>query len=66
MYGAWNDFLIDKKTFTDDDIVNDILNNWHKSKRRFSKDVWLRAMDKMRTLNLVPKGYGKKTVIKEV
>ena len=66
LYGAWNDFLIDKKTFTDDDIVNDILNNWHKSKRRFSKDVWLRAMDKMRTLNLVPKGYGKKTVIKEV
>ena len=66
LYGAWNDFLIDKKTFTDDDVVNDILNNWHKSKRRFSKDVWLRAMDKMRALNLVPKGYGKKTVIKEV
>ena len=66
LYGAWNDFLIDKKTFTDDDVVNDILNNWHKSKRRFSKDVWLRAMDKMRALNLVPKGYGKKTVIEEV
>lgn len=66
LYGAWNDFLIDKKTFTDDDVVNDILNNWHKSKRRFSKDVWLRAMDKMRALNLVPKGYGKKTITKEV
>ena len=66
LYGSWNDFIIDNKTFTDDDVVNDILNNWHDSKRRFSKDVWIRAMGKMRTLNLVPKGYGKKTVRKEV
>lgn len=66
LYGAWNDFLIDKKTFTDDDVVNNILCNWHESKKRFSKDVWLFNMNKMRTLGLVPKGYGKKTAIKEV
>ena len=64
LYGAWNDFVIDNKTFNDEDVVNDILNNWHDSKKRFAKDVWLRAMNKMRTLDLVPKGYGKKTVIK--
>ena len=64
LFAAWNDAIIDKKQFTDEDIVNDVLNNWHESKTRFSKDVWLRAMDEMRKNNLVPKGYGKKTVIK--
>ena len=66
LYGAWNDFIIDNKPFTDDDVVNEVLNNWHDSKKRFSKDIWLRAMGKMRTLDLVPKGYGKKTICKEV
>lgn len=64
LFAAWNDAIIDKKQFTDEDIVDDILNNWHESKRKISKDVWLRAMDEMRKNNLVPKGYGKKTVIK--
>ena len=64
LFAAWNDAIIDKKQFTDEDIVNDVLNNWHESKTRFSKDVWLRAMNEMRKNNLVPKGYGKKTVIK--
>lgn len=66
LYGAWNDFVIDKKTFTDEDVVNEVLNNWHDSKKRFPKDVWLRAMDNMRTFKLVPKGYGKHTRIKGV
>lgn len=64
LFAAWNDAIIDKKQFNDEDIVNDVMNNWHESKRRFSKDVWLRAMDEMRKNNLIPKGYGKKTVIK--
>lgn len=64
LFAAWNDAIIDKKQFTDEDIVNDVLTNWHESKRKIPKDVWLRAMDEMRKNNLVPKGYGKKTVIK--
>lgn len=62
LYGAWNDFIIDNKAFTDEDIVDDVLNNWNDSKKRFSKDVWLRAIESMRKNNLVPKGYGKHTV----
>ena len=65
LYGAWNDFIIDKRSYSDDDIVNDVLNNWNDSKKRFSKDVWLRAIQKMREIDLVPHGYGKHTVIKE-
>lgn len=66
LYGVWNDFIIDKKTFTDDDIVDDVLNNWNDSKKRFSKDVWFRAIENMRSLNIIPKGYGKRTVTREV
>ena len=63
LYGAWNDFVIEKRDYTDEDIVNHVLNNWNDSKKRFSKDVWLRAIENMRKNNLVPKGYGKHTVI---
>ena len=66
LYGAWNDFIIDKKQFTDEDIVIEVLTNWNDSKKRFSKEVWLRAIESMRKNNIVPKGYGKHTIIKEV
>lgn len=64
LFAAWNDAIIDNKPFTDEDVVNDVLNNWHESKRRFPTDMWLRAMDEMRKNNLVPKGYGKRTILR--
>lgn len=64
LFGAWNDAIIDKKAITDEDIVDDVLNNWNDSKKRFAKDVWLRAIDQMRKNNIVPKGYGRKTIVK--
>lgn len=64
LFAAWNDAIIDRKSFTDEDIVDDVLNNWHDNKKRFPKDVWLRAMEQMRKNNLIPKGYGKHTVMK--
>lgn len=66
LFAAWNDAIIDKKQFTDDDIVDDVLNNWHESKRRFPRQVWLRAMNGIRKNHIIPKGYGKHTVMKEM
>ena len=66
LFAAWNDFIIENKQVSDEDIVDDVLNNWNESKKRFSKDVWLRAIKNMRQNNLVPNGYGKHTIIKEV
>ena len=65
LFAAWNDAIIDNKIFTDEDIVNDVLNNWHDKKKRFSKDIWKNAVVEMQENNLVPKGYGKHTVKKE-
>lgn len=66
LFAAWNDAIIDKKQFADDDIVDDVLNNWHESKRRFPRQVWLRAMNEIRKNHIIPKGYGKHTVMKEM
>ena len=65
LYGAWNDLIIDKKPFTDDDIVDQVLFHWNDSKKRFPKDMWLRAIEQMRQNKLIPKGYGKHTIVKE-
>ena len=65
LYGAWNDLIIDQKPFTDDDIVDQVLFHWHEKKQRFPRDMWLRAIDRMRENNLIPKGYGKHTMIRE-
>lgn len=64
LFAAWNDFVIDRKEFTDEQLVDEVLNNWNDSKKRFSRDVWLRAIEQMRQNNIIPKGYGKRTVIK--
>lgn len=64
LFAAWNDFVIDRKEFTDEQLVDEVLNNWNDSKKRFSKDAWLRAIEQMRQNNIIPKGYGKRTVIK--
>lgn len=48
LYSAWEDLLHSNKPFTDADIVNEVLNNWHESKKRISQDRWLSAIQWMR------------------
>ena len=64
LFGAWNDAIIDKRQFTDENIVEDVLNNWHEHKGDYSRKEWLEDLEEMKKFNLIPKGYGKKTVIK--
>ncbi len=64
LFAAWNDFIIDRKPVTDEALADEVLNNWNDSKKRFSKDIWLRAIQQMRQNNIIPKGYGKHTVVK--
>jgi type I restriction enzyme S subunit len=61
LYGAWNDFIIDGKNPTDDQIVNEVLTNWHKSKERIERCRWLAALGWMRQKDIVPVGYGVST-----
>lgn len=54
LYSAWEDLLHSNKPFTDADIVNEVLNNWHESKKRISKERWLLAIQWMRENGFAP------------
>lgn len=54
LYSAWEDLLHSNKSFTDTDIVNEVLNNWHESKKRISQDRWLKAIQWMRDNSFAP------------
>ena len=54
LYSAWEDLLHSNKPFTDADIVNEVLNNWHESKKRILQDRWLKAIQWMRNNGFAP------------
>lgn len=54
LYSAWEDLLHSNKSFTDADIVNEVLNNWHESKKRISQDRCLKAIQWMRDNGFAP------------
>lgn len=54
LYSAWEDLLYSNKSFTDADIVDEVLNNWHESKKRISQDRWLKAIQWMHDNGFAP------------
>jgi len=58
LYGAWNDFIIEGIQPSDDQIVNEVLTNWHKSKEKIERQRWLNALNWMREHEIIPVGYG--------
>jgi len=58
LYSAWNDFIIDGAQPSDDQIVDEVLTNWHESKERIDRSRWLVALGWMRENDIVPTGYG--------
>lgn len=61
LYGAWNDFLIDGCSPSDEQIADEVLTHWSEEKKRIDKDRWLKAIGWMRKHQIVPCGYGEKT-----
>jgi type I restriction enzyme S subunit len=55
LYSAWKDLANTKQQYTDDDIINEVINNWHESKKRISKERWLNALDWMCKNGFTPK-----------
>lgn len=54
LYSAWDDLLHSGHPFTDDDILNEVLNNWHESKKRIKRSRWQSALDWMRSNGFMP------------
>ena len=54
LFAAWSDLLQQKGPISDDAIVNEVLNNWHESKKRIPEDRWRKALAWMRDHGFVP------------
>lgn len=62
LYAAWNDFIIEGRQVTDDDIVDEVMHRWNEAKLRFSKGEWLAVLTEMKKHGLLtPTGFGKRT-----
>ena len=42
-YATWNDLILWSKPATEDNILHEILERWHDSKKRFPKERWLKS-----------------------
>lgn len=61
LFAAWNDFLIDGIQSSEPQIVQEVRNNWHETKGRFSKELLLNELAWMKSNGLVPRGVGPHT-----
>lgn len=59
LFAVWNDFIIDGiDNPSDEEIITEVLNNWTPNKKNFKKSTWQQSLDKMRVLDMIPKGNG--------
>lgn len=59
LYASWNDFLLAGTAPTDEQIIQDVRENWHESKKSIKPSRWELALKWMRSKGLVPKGAGR-------
>ena len=62
LYACWNDMIIEGREITDEGIVDEFYNQWHKEKQRFERVRLLRAIPWMREKGIVPNGRAPKTI----
>ncbi len=56
LFAAWNDRLAAGQKSDDDDLVDEVLKNWHPDKQKIERERWLIALGWMREHGLVPEG----------
>ena len=59
-YAAWNNLLLDGAEPTDDAIIHEARDNWHRDKQKYSKQDFRDAIDRLRSHGMVPTGTGKR------
>ncbi|MDZ4255267.1 MAG: restriction endonuclease subunit S [Sulfuritalea sp.] len=62
LFAAWNDFLIDGRSPSDEQIVTEVREHWHQRKARFTPTVLRQWLAWLRQNNLVPTGRPPRTV----
>lgn len=54
LYAVWLDFLEAGKSPDDEEIVTEVLTNWHESKQSIERERWFAALEWMRRKGLTP------------
>ncbi|PZM80223.1 MAG: SAM-dependent DNA methyltransferase [Candidatus Margulisiibacteriota bacterium] len=54
LYSAWFDFINQGISPTDDLIIDEVLNNWHESKKRIPREKWMSGLVWMRQNDITP------------
>lgn len=62
LFAVWNDFLLNGVSPTDEQIIQEVRENWHSSKERFSPEQLTKWLNWLRDNNIVPTGKGSKTI----
>lgn len=65
LYASWNDFIIKGEKVSEIQIVKDVRENWHDRKKRFKEEEWLNVLNEMKQIELIPRGNGNLTIVKE-
>jgi len=65
IYAAWNNLLLRSDNFSDEDIVTEARENWHKEKLKIPRKKFFDAIGWMKKNPLlIPKGNGKIVIVK--
>lgn len=62
LFAAWNDFLIDGITPSDDQIIREIMDNWTENKAHSQYPTWKDSLNKLKGNGIIPKGIGLHTL----
>ena len=62
LLAAWNDFILQGITPTDNQLVEEVRGNWTPNKAHSSESTWLGTLAEMKDHKIIPSGYGKCTV----
>ena len=64
VFAAWNNLLLDGKQPTDEQIVREAREEWHKDKLKIERKRFFEAVAWMRVKGVVPAGTGKRVLAK--
>jgi type I restriction enzyme, S subunit len=62
LFASWNDFLFVGVSPTDDQIIQEVRENWHPAKAKFSPEQLMQWLGWLRDNKIIPTGKGTKTV----
>lgn len=65
LFAAWNDFLLSGVSPTDEQIIQEVREQWHPAKAKFTPEQLKHWLDWMRDNSIVPTGEGSKTIYQQ-